>query len=55
MGGSRGGNKKLPPPVGPLLQTVERLCVDSIDPGCDIAVRLLFNWMCKNEVDDEEF
>ena len=54
-GGRRGGNRKLVPPVGPLLWTLERLCVDSIDPSRDVAARLLSNCMCEDDAYDEGF
>ena len=55
MGGRRGGNNKLVPPVGPLLWTLVRLCVDSTDSRRDIDMQVLFNRMCKYNANNEGF
>ena len=53
MGGSNGVNRKIPPPpLGTLLQTLVRFCVDSIDPIRDVDVQVSFNWMCEDGAND---
>ena len=44
-----------PNPVGPLLYTLSRICVESVDPSHDIAMRGLFNWIFKDDANDEGF
>ena len=55
MVGRRGLNRKLSPPVGSLLRTLVRLFFVSIGPRHDVAVRVFFNWMCKDDASDERF
>ena len=49
MEGGRGGNRKLVPNIGPLLQTLGRICVDPIDTRHDVDVRVSFNWRRNND------
>ena len=46
-------DRKVDPTVGPLLCTLVRLCVDPIDPSCDVAVQVLFDWRCYDYDDDD--
>ena len=53
MGGRRGGNRKMVPPVVPLLRTLVRLCVYSINPIHEVAMRVFFNCMCKDDANNK--
>ena len=45
IGGRRGGNRNPIPYVRPLIWSLVRLCVDSIDTSHNITVRLSFKWI----------
>ena len=55
MGGRRGVNRELVPPVGHFMWALVMLFVGSIDPSREVSVRVSFNWILKYDADDEGF
>ena len=45
-------NRNLVPTIDPIMQTLVRLCIDLINPICNVSMQILFDWMCDDYDND---